>query len=228
MAANLIFFILLLIVVLVTVLFLLFTISLISLWFQAKIAGSPIGLLNLVFMIFRKVPPKLIVENKIFLCKAGLDISTDFLECHFLAGGNVENVVKALIRAKDALVDLDYNRAAAIDLSGNDIVEIVESAIIPKEIILGSFNLRTEDNMDFKVGIKIVIRTLIERVIGGFDENEFSKRVYNKLSSILKNIPYDKLDNSIKNIRHQLLQSKLDAQCRFELMDITIKICGLI
>ena len=96
--------------------------SSVALWVQALVSGARVGLLNIIFMRFRKVPPKLVVESKIMAVKAGLDISTNDLESHFLAGGNVLRVVQALIAADKANIELNFNRAAAIDLAGRNVL----------------------------------------------------------------------------------------------------------
>ena len=95
--------------------------SSISLWIQALVSGAHVGLFNIVFMRFRKVPPKLIIETKIMATKAGIEISTDALESHNLAGGDVMRVVQALIAADKANIDLNFNRAVAIDLAGRNV-----------------------------------------------------------------------------------------------------------
>ena len=108
-----------LLVLLVAVIVLFYFIgSSLSLWVQALVSGARVGLLNIIFMRFRKVPPKLIVESKIMAVKAGLAISSNDLESHYLAGGNVMRVVQALIAADKANIELNFNRAAAIDLAG--------------------------------------------------------------------------------------------------------------
>ncbi|MBT4288919.1 MAG: UPF0365 family protein, partial [Deltaproteobacteria bacterium] len=86
----------------------------ISLWIQALVSGAKVGLFNIIFMRFRKVPPKLVVQSKIMAVKAGIEISTDNFESHFLAGGNISRVVQSLIAADKANIELDFNRAAAI------------------------------------------------------------------------------------------------------------------
>ena len=131
MDINLIF----LVIITVAILVLLFFVgSAISLWVQALVSGARVGLFTIVFMRFRKVPPKLIVNSKIMAVKAGLDFSTDSLESHYLAGGNVSRVVQALIAADKANIELEFNRAAAIDLAGRDVLEAVQMSVNPKVI----------------------------------------------------------------------------------------------
>ena len=99
-----------------------FIFSYLALWVQALVSGAKVGLINIIFMRFRKVPPKLIVESKIMAVKAGIDISTDALESHYLAGGNVARVVQALIAADKANIALSFNRSVAIDLAGRNVL----------------------------------------------------------------------------------------------------------
>jgi uncharacterized protein YqfA (UPF0365 family) len=111
-----------------------FIFSYLALWLQALVSGAKVGLINIIFMRFRKVPPKLIVESKIMAVKAGIEIPTDDLESHFLAGGNVSRVVQALIAADKANIELSFNRAVAIDLAGRDVLEAVQMSVNPKVI----------------------------------------------------------------------------------------------
>ncbi|MCK5350728.1 MAG: flotillin-like FloA family protein, partial [Desulfobacula sp.] len=111
-----------------------FIFSYITLWIQALVSGAKIGLINIIFMRIRKVPPKLIVESKIMAVKAGIELTSDDLESHFLAGGNVSRVVQALIAADKANIELVFNRAVAIDLAGRDVLEAVQMSVNPKVI----------------------------------------------------------------------------------------------
>ena len=126
--------ILLVVVGFVILLFLFFALGAVSLWFQSLVSGAKVGLLNIVFMRFRKVPPKLIVEAKITAVKAGIKIDTDPLEAHFLAGGHVMRVVQALVAADKAKIDLNFDRATAIDLAGRNVLEAVQMSVNPKVI----------------------------------------------------------------------------------------------
>jgi uncharacterized protein YqfA (UPF0365 family) len=134
--------ILLIILVVAALIFLLFVGSSLSLWMQALISGAPVGLFNIVFMRFRKVPPKLIVEANIMAIKTGLQITTDELESHFLAGGNVLRVIQALIAADKANIPLVFKRAAAIDLAGRNVLEAVQMSVNPKVIETPRVQLR--------------------------------------------------------------------------------------
>ena len=106
----------------------------ITLWFQALISGVRISLLQLVLMRWRKVPPGTIVMAMITGTKAGLELDANELEAHFLAKGNVPNVVNALISADKANIPLNFKMAAAIDLAGRDVIEAVQMSVNPKVI----------------------------------------------------------------------------------------------
>ena len=106
----------------------------VSLWFQALLSGARVRLIDLIMMRFRKVRPQEIVFNRISAKKAGLEISTDALESHYLAGGRVTNVVRAMIAADKAKIELPWDRATAIDLAGRDILEAVRTSVDPKVI----------------------------------------------------------------------------------------------
>lgn len=106
----------------------------IGLWFSALVSGVRISLLQLVLMRFRKVPPSVIVNQLIAGTKAGLHLQANDLEAHFLAGGNVPNVVTALISAQKANIALDFKMAAAIDLAGRNVAEAVQMSVNPKVI----------------------------------------------------------------------------------------------
>ena len=126
------------IVVLCVVIFILLIIFLylvpVGLWFQALVSGVHTSLIQLMFMRFRKVPPSVIVNNMINATKAGLKLSQNELEAHYLAGGNVTNVVQALISSSKANMNLDFRTATAIDLAGRDVLKAVQTSVNPKVI----------------------------------------------------------------------------------------------
>jgi hypothetical protein len=153
-----------LVILLLVVLALFFFIgSTITLWVQALVSGASVGLLNIIFMRFRKVPPKLIVESKIMAVKAGLEISTNQLESHYLAGGNVLRVVQALIAADKANIELNFNRAAAIDLAGRNVLEAVQMSVNPKVIETPLVAGVAKDGIQLKAISRVTVRANIDR-----------------------------------------------------------------
>ena len=141
--------------------------STISLWFQSLVSGASVCLLTIVFMRFRKVPPKLIVETKIMSKKAGIGISTNDLETHFLAGGNVLRVVQALIAADKANIALSFQQAAAIDLAGRNVLEAVQMSVNPKVIETPLVAAVAKDGIQLQALSRVTVRANIERLVGG-------------------------------------------------------------
>jgi len=154
-----------------------FVSSAISLWVQALVSGARVGLLNIVFMRFRKVPPTLVVNAKIMAVKTGLDISTDDLESHFLAGGDVMRVVQALIAADKANIDLKFNQAAAIDLAGRNVLEAVQMSVNPKVIETPLVAAMAKDGIQLKAVSRVTVRANIDRLVGGAGEETILARV---------------------------------------------------
>ena len=135
-----------------------FIFSYIALWLQALVSGAKVGLINIIFMRLRKVPPKLVVESKIMAVKAGIEIPTDSLESHFLAGGNVSRVVQALIAADKASIELTFNRAVAIDLAGRDVLEAVRMSVNPKIIETPLVTAMAKDGIQLKAISRVTVR----------------------------------------------------------------------
>ena len=154
-----------------------FVSSAVSLWIQALVSGARVGLFNIVFMRFRKVPPKLVVNAKIMAVKAGIEISTDFLESHFLAGGEVMRVVQALIAADKANIDLKFNQAAAIDLAGRNVLEAVQMSVNPKVIETPMITAMAKDGIQLRAVSRVTVRANIDRLVGGAGEETILARV---------------------------------------------------
>ena len=154
-----------------------FVASSLSLWIQAMVSGAKVGLFTIVFMRFRKVPPKLIVKAKVMAVKAGLPISTDDLESHFLAGGDVARVIQALIAADKANIELKFNRAAAIDLAGRNVLEAVQMSVNPKVIETPLVAAMAKDGIQLKAVSRVTVRANIDRLVGGAGEETILARV---------------------------------------------------
>jgi len=198
--------------------------SAISLWVQALVSGARVGLFNIVFMRFRKVPPKLIVNSKIMAVKAGLDIiTTDDLESHFLAGGDVMRVVQALIAADKANIDLKFNRAAAIDLAGRNVLEAVQMSVNPKVIETPLVAAMAKDGIQLQAVARVTVRANIDRLVGGAGEETILARVGEGIVSTIgsANSHKDVLENP-DNISKRVLEKGLDAGTAFEILSIDI------
>jgi uncharacterized protein YqfA (UPF0365 family) len=213
-----------LVVIAVAILVLLFFVgSAISLWVQALVSGARVGLFNIVFMRFRKVPPKLIVTSKIMAVKAGLNFSTDSLESHYLAGGNVSRVVQALIAADKANIELEFNRAAAIDLAGRDVLEAVQMSVNPKVIETPMIAAMAKDGIQLKAISRVTVRANIDRLVGGAGEETILARVGEGIVTTIGSADTHKmvLENP-DMISKRVLEKGLDAGTAYEILSIDI------
>jgi len=156
-----------------------------QLWFQAFLSGANVKLLSIIAMRFRKVNPSVIVINKIRLVKSGIEgVSTDDLETHYLAGGNVGNVVSALIAAAKANIELHWGVGTAIDLAGRNILEAVNTSVNPKVIDcpdprLGraTIDAVAKDGIQLRARARVTVRTNLSRLVGGATEETIVARV---------------------------------------------------
>jgi uncharacterized protein YqfA (UPF0365 family) len=197
--------------------------SALSLWIQALVSGAHVNLINIIFMRFRKVPPKLIVQSKIMAVKAGLQIPTDSLESHFLAGGNVSRVVQALIAADKASIELDFNRSAAIDLAGRDVLQAVQMSVNPKVIETPLVSAVAKDGIQLKAISRVTVRANIERLVGGAGEETILARVGEGIVTTIGSADSHKtvLENP-DMISKRVLEKGLDAGTAYEILSIDI------
>jgi uncharacterized protein YqfA (UPF0365 family) len=198
--------------------------SAISLWVQALVSGARVGLFNIIFMRFRKVPPSLIVNSKIMAVKAGLDVlTTDDLESHYLAGGDVMRVVQALIAADKANIELKFNRAAAIDLAGRNVLEAVQMSVNPKVIETPMVAAMAKDGIQLKALSRVTVRANLDRLVGGAGEETILARVGEGIVSSIGSADSHKgvLENP-DNISKRVLEKGLDAGTAFEILSIDI------
>jgi uncharacterized protein YqfA (UPF0365 family) len=216
-------FVFLIVIAIAAIVLFFFVGSAISLWVQALVSGAHVGLFNIVFMRFRKVPPKLIVTSKIMAVKAGLDFSTDSLESHFLAGGNVSRVVQALIAADKANIELEFNRAAAIDLAGRDVLQAVQMSVNPKVIETPLVAAMAKDGIQLKAVSRVTVRANIERLVGGAGEETILARVGEGIVTTIGSAETHKmvLENP-DMISKRVLEKGLDAGTAYEILSIDI------
>jgi uncharacterized protein YqfA (UPF0365 family) len=213
----------LIIIAIAAIVLLFFVGSAISLWVQALVSGAHVGLFNIVFMRFRKVPPKLIVTSKIMAVKAGLDFSTDSLESHFLAGGNVSRVVQALIAADKANMELEFNRAAAIDLAGRDVLQAVQMSVNPKVIETPMVAAMAKDGIQLKAISRVTVRANIDRLVGGAGEETILARVGEGIVTTIGSAETHKLVlENPDSISKRVLEKGLDAGTAYEILSIDI------
>jgi len=195
----------------------------ISLWVQALVSGARVSLFAIVFMRFRKVPPKMIVNAKVMAVKTGLDISTNDLEAHFLAGGDVMRVIQALIAADKANIDLEFNRAAAIDLAGRNVLEAVQMSVNPKVIETPLVAAMAKDGIQLMALARVTVRANIDRLVGGAGEETVLARVGEGIVTTIGSADTHKL--VLENpdmISKRVLEKGLDAGTAYEILSIDI------
>jgi uncharacterized protein YqfA (UPF0365 family) len=215
-------------------LFLLFVLVLvgqyIALYIQAFLSGARVGFLDIIGMRLRKVDPRTIVLSRIRAVKAGLGISTNELETHYLAGGRVPTVVTALIAADRAKIDLPWNTACAIDLAGRDILEAVQTSVNPKVIDCPSvqsgrttIDAVAQDGIQLKARARVTVRANIARLIGGATEETIIARVGEGIVTTIGSATSHKavLENPDR-ISKTVLEKGLDAGTAFEILSVDI------
>ena len=210
--------------------FVAFVFQYIGLYLQAWVSGAKVSLLDLIMMRFRKVSAKSVVINRISGKKAGIEISTDQLEAHYLAGGRITNVVRAMIAADKARIDLTWETATAIDLAGRDILEAVRTSVDPKVIDCPSAGSAKKtidavagDGIQLKARARVTVRTNIARLVGGATEETIIARVGEGIISTIGSAAthLQVLENPDK-ISKTVLAKGLDAGTAFEILSIDI------
>ncbi|HMO05901.1 MAG TPA: flotillin-like protein FloA [Kiritimatiellia bacterium] len=204
--------------------------SFLSVWIRAWTSNAYISFRSLIAMKLRAVPPKIIVDARIRMVKAGLEMSTNDLEAHFLAGGNVIQVVNALIAADKANIPLTFKRAAAIDLAGRDVNDAVRTSVNPKVIdcpdpAKGTTMLDAvaKDGIRLLVKARVTVRANLDRLVGGATEDTIIARVGQGIVSAIGSSPtYKNVLENPDHISQKVLNSGLDAQTAFEIVSIDI------
>jgi uncharacterized protein YqfA (UPF0365 family) len=207
-----------------------FAFQYIGLYLQAWVSGAKVGLIDLVMMRFRKVNAKSVVINRISAKKAGIELTTDQLEAHYLAGGRIMNVVRAMIAADKARIDLQWETATAIDLAGRDILEAVRTSVDPKVIDCPSdggskrtIDAVAGDGIQLKARARVTVRTNIARLVGGATEETIIARVGEGIISTIGSAStHLKVLENPDNISKTVLSKGLDAGTAFEILSIDI------
>jgi uncharacterized protein YqfA (UPF0365 family) len=201
-----------------------------GLWFRALLSGAHIGIGRLIGMWIRRVKGRLIVDSRIMLAKAGIKIDSDQLETHYLAGGDVIRVSKALIAASKANIPLNFQRATAIDLAGRDVLDAVKTSVNPKVIDCpnpeksrGTIDAVAKDGIQLRAKARVTVRANIERLVGGATEETIIARVGEGIVTTIGSAESykDVLENP-DNISKTVLQKGLDAGTAFEILSIDI------
>lgn len=214
----------LLIIALVLVVFVVFfSFVPVMLWISALASGVRIGIITLVAMRLRRVIPSRIVNPMIKATKAGLGLSINQLESHYLAGGNVDRVVNALIAAQRANIPLVFERAAAIDLAGRDVLQAVQMSVNPKVIETPVVSAVAKDGIEVKVVARVTVRANIDRLVGGAGEDTIIARVGEGIVTTVGSSENHKqvLENP-DAISRTVLGKGLDAGTAFEILSIDI------
>ncbi len=208
-----------------------------KLWFQAYMSVADVSLVSLIRMHFTRVNPNVVVQAKVMSAQAGLNIdrengiSTRRLEAHYLAGGNVMNVIHAIIAAHRAEIPLDFDQAAAIDLAGRDVLDAVQTSVYPKVIDCpdpsrsGKTTLSaiSKNGIELRVRARVTVRTNISQLIGGATEDTIIARVGEAIISSIGSAAshFEVLENP-DMITRVVLSRGLDAQTAFEIVSIDI------
>lgn len=194
------------------------------LWVSARVSGVRISLLQLVLMRIRQVPANLIVRAMIEAHKAGLkDITRDDLEAHYLAGGNVNKVVHALVSAAKANIDLGFKMATAIDLAGRDVFEAVQMSVNPKVIDTPPVTAVAKDGIQLIAKARVTVRANIRQLVGGAGEDTVLARVGEGIvSSIGSSESHKQVLENPDSISKLVLKKGLDSGTAFEILSIDI------
>jgi len=215
-------------IILITIVLFLYFVPL-GLWIQAgvSIGWGKIGMVKLVIMRIRKIPPKLISDGIINLHRAGLDfVTSEELETHYLASGNVPNVVIALIAADKANIELNYKTATAIDLAGRDVKEAVQTSVYPKVIdcpVDGKVSAVAKDGIELKAKARVTVRTNIDQLVGGATDETIIARVGQGIvSAIGSSENYKIVLENPDEISRTVLSKGLDAGTAYAILSIDI------
>jgi uncharacterized protein YqfA (UPF0365 family) len=195
----------------------------VNLWITAVFSNVRVGIGELIGMRIRKVPPSVIVNALITSTKAGLDLTTNDLETHYLAGGNVPNVIRALISADKANIKLTFKQATAIDLAGRDVFEAVQISVNPKVINTPSVAAVAADGIQLIAKARVTVRANIAQLVGGAGEETILARVGEGIVTSIGSAQNHKsvLENPDK-ISKLVLERGLDAGTAFEILSIDI------
>ena len=200
------------------------------LWLQAKLSRADVKFAELIGMWLRKVDTRVIVLSKITAIQAGLELSTPDLESHYLAGGRVPNVVRALIAAARANIELSWKTATAIDLAGRDILDAVQTSVNPKVIDCpdpeksrGTVDAVAQDGIQLKAKARVTVRANIERLIGGATQETIIARVGEGIVTTIGSAKtYKSVLENPDDISKSVLAKGLDAGTAFEILSIDI------
>lgn len=196
----------------------------IGLWITAVFSGVSVSLLDLTVMRFRKVPPSLIVKSLILATKAGIkDVTSQNLETHFLAHGNLVNVIKALIVADKANLNMNFKQTTAIDLAGRDVLKAVQVSVTPYIIIVPAITAVSMDGIQLIAEARVTVRTNLAQLVGGAGEETIQARVgQGIISKIGATAHYLQVLEKPEEISKEVLANGLDSGTAYEILSIDI------
>ncbi len=215
----------LIIIIVAVLLFLVIFLSFvpIGLWISAAASGVNVGIFQLIGMRIRKVVPKRIVDPMIKATKAGLKLSINNLEAHYLAGGNVDRVVNALIAAQRAGIPLDFERCCAIDLAGRDVLNAVQMSVNPKVIETPIIAAIAKNGIELRAKAKVTVRANIDRLVGGAGEETIIARVGEGIvTTVGSSLSHKDVLENPDSISRTVLGKGLDSGTAFEILSIDI------
>ena len=195
----------------------------VGLWISSMASGVKVGIFSLVGMKLRRVAPRRIILPMIKATKAGLSLNLNELEAHYLAGGNVDGVVDALIASERAGIDLSFEKAAAIDLAGREVLEAVKMSVNPKVIETPDISAVAKDGIELLVKARVTVRTNLERLVGGAGESTILARIGEGIVTTVGSSDSHKevLENP-DNISKLVLSKGLDSGTAYEILSIDI------
>lgn len=195
----------------------------VGLWISALAAGVKVGIITLVGMRLRRVPPANIVNPLIKADKAGIEVNVDQLEAHYLAGGNVDRVIDALIAAARANIPLQFERAAAIDLAGRNVLEAVQMSVNPRVIETPVISAVARDGIEVKAVARVTVRANIDRLVGGAGAETIIARIgEGVVTSVGSSDTHKMVLENPDSISKTVLAKGLDAGTAFEILSIDI------
>jgi uncharacterized protein YqfA (UPF0365 family) len=210
-------------IVVVVAIFILLYLVPIPLWIAAWASGAYVGLFTLIGMRLRRIPPNTVITARISAVKAGLDLSVNDLESHYLAGGNVVRLVNAMISADKANIPLPFKRAAAIDLAGRNVLEAVQMSVLPKVIETPKIAAVAKDGIQLIAVSRVTVRTNIDRLVGGAGEETIIARVgEGMVSTIGSAVNHKSVLENPDHISKHILSKGLDAGTAYEILSIDI------
>lgn len=211
------------ILLLIIIVFAFMFVRYIGIWISAKLSGVNINFFQLFFMQLRKVPPSVIVNAMVTATKAGLSITRDELEAHYLAGGRVNSVVKALISADKASIPLTFKEATAIDLAGRDVLDAVNTSVLPKVFESPPVTAVAKDGIQLIAKAKVTVRTNLSQLVGGATEETILARVGEGIvTSIGSAERHTEVLENPDSISRTVLAKGLDSGTAFEILSIDI------